>query len=234
VSRVDRLLEVIDRTGRDNSMSLLSRLCYAGVDLLSVDGAGVSLITDDSHRCIGSSDSFSAGIEALQGSFREGPCFDAVLLGKPIFAPRLNSQAMRARWPRFTQSAVAAGARSIFGFPMAAKGVTFGALDLFAKQPQNMTDNDIADACVLADLVTIAVNNSLERGEITEVGLSSGLENAWSYPAVVHHAAGMTSVHLDIDIETAMLRLRARAVGTGRALDDLANDVVAGRLRLER
>jgi GAF domain len=228
------LLEMIDRTGRDESMSLLSRLCQAGVEVLAVDGAGVSLIAGDHHRCVESSDGFSAEIEELQGSFGEGPCFDAVLLGEPVLAPRLNSQSMRARWPRFTQSAVAAGARSVFGFPMTVKGVAFGALDLFAKQPQVMSDNDVADACVLADLITIAVNNSLERGKITEVGLTSSLENAWSYPAAVHHAAGMISVHLDVDIEQAMLRLRARAVGTGRALNDVATDVVAGRLRLER
>jgi GAF domain len=234
VSRVDRLLEIIDRTGRDSSMSRLSRLCHAGVDMLPVDGAGVSLIADDYHRCIGSSDSFSASIEALQGSFRTGPCFDAVILGEPVLAPRLNCQPMRDRWPGFTQSAVAAGARSVFGFPMMVKGVAIGALDLFAKKPQDLTQTDVADACVLAELVAITVNNSLDRGQITEVGLSSSLENAWSYPAVVHHAAGMTSVHLNIDIEQAMLRLRARAVGTGRALDDVATDIVAGRLRLER
>jgi hypothetical protein len=43
----------------------------------------------------------------------------------------------------------------------------------------------------------------------------------------------MLSVQLGISVTEALIRLRAYAFGTGRPLGDVADDVVARRLRLE-
>jgi len=51
--------------------------------------------------------------------------------------------------------------------------------------------------------------------------------------AVVHQAAGMISVQLDVDVAEALLRLRARAYALDRPMADVAADVVARRLRFD-
>jgi hypothetical protein len=53
-----------------------------------------------------------------------------------------------------------------------------------------------------------------------------------SYHAEVHQATGKLSVELDISIDDAFVRLRAHAFATDRPVNDVAHDVVAGRLRL--
>ena len=48
---------------------------------------------------------------------------------------------------------------------------------------------------------------------------------------MVHQAAGMVSAQLEVSIVQALVRLRAHSFATGCALDDVASDVVARRLR---
>jgi hypothetical protein len=48
---------------------------------------------------------------------------------------------------------------------------------------------------------------------------------------VVHQATGMISVQLGVSIQEALLRLRAHAYGSERPLGEIAEDVVARRLR---
>jgi len=50
---------------------------------------------------------------------------------------------------------------------------------------------------------------------------------------MVHHASGIVSEQLDIDVDQALLRLRAFAFATGRRVVDVAREVVDGRLRIE-
>jgi len=48
---------------------------------------------------------------------------------------------------------------------------------------------------------------------------------------VVHQATGMISIQLDVTMEEALVRLRAHAYGSERPLGEVAEDVVARRLR---
>jgi hypothetical protein len=48
--------------------------------------------------------------------------------------------------------------------------------------------------------------------------------------AVVHQAAGMISVQLDVSLHVALARLRAHGYSTGRPLLEVATDVVDRRV----
>lgn len=54
-----------------------------------------------------------------------------------------------------------------------------------------------------------------------------------AYWAEVHHATGMISAQLGVSFDDAFVRLRAHSFAENRQLRDVANDVVASRLRLE-
>ena len=50
----------------------------------------------------------------------------------------------------------------------------------------------------------------------------------------VYQAQGMVMVDLGVSLAEALVRLRAHAFVEGRPVGDVARDIVAGRLRLER
>ena len=52
--------------------------------------------------------------------------------------------------------------------------------------------------------------------------------------AEIYQAAGMVTVQLDVDITEALARMRAYAYAEERPLSEVARDIVARRLRLER
>ncbi|HYO19423.1 MAG TPA: ANTAR domain-containing protein [Dermatophilaceae bacterium] len=60
------------------------------------------------------------------------------------------------------------------------------------------------------------------------------LDNVLAYRLEVYQAQGMLMVDLGVGIGEAMARLRAYAYAEGRALSDVANDIVNGRMTLER
>jgi AmiR/NasT family two-component response regulator len=60
------------------------------------------------------------------------------------------------------------------------------------------------------------------------------MEGAGMRHREVHQATGMLIAHLDVPAAEALARLRAYAFGHDRALRDVAADLVAGRLELDR
>lgn len=59
--------------------------------------------------------------------------------------------------------------------------------------------------------------------------LAAGANFHW----VIHQAAGMMSVQLDVTVEQALVRLRAHAFRTGTPLAEIARRVVGLRLRFD-
>jgi hypothetical protein len=61
--------------------------------------------------------------------------------------------------------------------------------------------------------------------------LAGELEAGSDFRFVVHQASGMVSAQLEVSVGEAMVRLRAYAFATDRLLTDIAEEVVARRLR---
>ena len=62
--------------------------------------------------------------------------------------------------------------------------------------------------------------------------MAEELEIGADFHYVVHNAAGMGSVQEGISVTEALIRLRAFAFSNDRLLADVAEDVIARRLRL--
>jgi hypothetical protein len=204
----------------DNDMQSLKRLCAGGVQHLSASGAGVSVITGSGHRDIVlATDQVSAQIEELQVSLGEGPCIDTWSSRLPVLEPDLSAMSPE-RWPVFGPAARAAGAAAVFAVPLQVGEARVGALDVYRDTPGGLSAEDLIDALRLGDA-------------LTQVLLR--LEPAPSdFSAEVYQAAGMITVQLEVGISEALARLRAHAYAEECPLRDVAHDVVANRLRLER
>ena len=225
-----RLLEILHGLADDREAGQGSgaRLVSACVSVLAVTGAGIMIMIDGGHRgTLGSSDVTMGVVEELQFTLGEGPCLDAYRLGQPVFAPAL-ADSNDQRWPSFTAPAVEAGVEAIFGFPLQVGAVRLGALDVYLDRPGALDEAQLADAFVMADVVTHEI---LElQAAAPEDALASELDTVENLRAEVHQASGMLAVQLDIPIADALIRLRAYTYAENRRVNAVARDVVAGRL----
>ena len=225
--RLGRILAVLSAGGDGWSSA---RLCAVCPLIMGVDGAGVMLMSGEIPRgslCV--TNEVSRLIEDLQYTLGEGPCVDAYQQDQVVAEANL-ADAAATRWPAFTPAALGAGVRAVFGFPLRAGSVRLGALNLYRGQPGALSGDQHGDALVVADVtarwVLEAQAGALPGTVATE--LAAGAD----FHLAVHNAAGMVSVQEGISITEALIRLRAFAFSHGRLVGDVADDVVARRLRL--
>jgi hypothetical protein len=174
-------------------------------------------------------DEVSTLIEELQYALGEGPCVQAYESDRVVVEPDL-ADPRHPRWPAFAPPAVEAGARALFAFPLRVGRVRLGALNLYRDRPGALSDDQHADALVMADVVAEWVLDVQAGAAPEEVALE--LERGADFHFPLHNAAGMVSAQLGISLAEALVRLRAHAFGTGRPLNDVTADVVARRLRI--
>ena len=176
------------------------------------------------------SNAVSALIEELQFTLGEGPCVDAYRQHRPVVEPDLADPAV-PRWVAFAAPAVEAGARAVFGFPLDVGDVRLGALNLYRDRPGALTDDQYADALVMAGVAAQAVLDM--QADAAPGALGAELEIGTNFQFVVHQASGMVAVQLGIRVAEALVRLRAYAFQHGRLVADVARDVVDRRLRFD-
>ena len=197
---------------------------------MGVNGAGVMLMSGDIPRgSLGTTNEVSHLIEELQYTLGEGPCVDAYRQDRVVAEPDLAGPLAR-RWPAFTPPAVRAGVRAVFGFPLRVGTVRLGALNFYRDRPGPLSDGQHADALVVADVAARWVLEA-QAGAPPDA-LAGELEAGADFHFAVHNAAGMVAVQEEISVTEALIRLRAYAFGNDRLLADVADDVVARRLRL--
>jgi len=197
---------------------------------VGVTGAGVMLMSGDLPRgSLSTTDDVSQLIEELQYTLGEGPCVDAYQQDSVVAEPDLAEPVAR-RWPAFTPPALQAGVRAVFGFPLRVGTVRLGALNLYRDRPGLLNGEQHADALVVADVAARWVLDA-QAGAPSGV-LAKELEAGADFHFAVHNAAGMVSVQGGISVAEALIRLRAFAFANDRLLADVADDVVARRVRL--
>jgi hypothetical protein len=227
--RLHRILAELSAGGADSWSS--ARLCEMGPAIVGVDGAGVMLMSGDiPGGSLCTTNEVSHLIEDLQYSLGEGPCVDAYHQDRVVAEPDLARPAT-PRWAAFRPPALEAGVRGVFGLPMRVGTVRLGALNLYRDRPGPLSDDQHADALVLADVAARWVLEA-QAGAPPDT-IAEALEVGADFHFVVHNAAGVVSEQLGISVTDALIRLRAYAFGADRLLADVAEDVVARRLRLE-
>lgn len=211
----------------------IAELC---VEMLDIGGAGISMVSDTGVRAVVcATDDASARIEELQLTLGEGPCVDAVARGGPVLIPDLadRTNLTTERWPAFLDAATDAGVRAVFAFPLRIGAIRIGAMDLYRARAGALSDDELSAVLLGAEAAGVALLGL--RAGVDGVdgvdGVIDGTDAGGGYDAQVHQATGMVMVQLQVPVEQAFVRLRARAFATGRSLHDVAADVVAGRIR---
>jgi hypothetical protein len=175
-------------------------------------------------------DEVSGLIEDLQYTLGEGPCVDAYHQDRVVLEPEL-ADPRTPRWFAFTPPAVEAGVGAVFAFPVRQGAARLGAINLYRDRPGSLSDEQYADGLAMADVAARWVLDM--QAEAPPGVLAAELEASADFHVVVHNAAGQVSVQAGVSVTDALVRLRAHAFGHDRLLREVAEDVVAGRLRFE-
>ncbi|MGY1772518.1 ANTAR domain-containing protein [Blastococcus sp. SYSU D00813] len=212
--------------GLDGPELLPSRLAWAAARALPVDGAGLSIHEGAGLRTpVGASDPRTALAERLQFTHGDGPCLRAHDTGRAI---AFDLEDIRRNWPELHASLVGETPfQAVLSLPLAPPLGPTVVLDLYAGDPERMTRVPRDEVEAVVDCLT----EELVRASESE----DGGPRWWDSPdarlrAGVWQATGMVSVALRVDVVAALAVLRAHAFATGRVVDDVAADLVAGRL----
>lgn len=228
--RLSVVLKAMADADRGGGASMVDRVCGAAVALLSLSGAGVSLMADGELR--GTAGVSEAGIEVvqeLQLTLGEGPCVDAWRNMEPVLEADL-ADPVQVRWPAFAEAGVQVGVRAVFAFPLQLGAVVLGVLALYRDRPAPLGDEELALGLVLAEVATQTILG-LQAGAPAEE-LHVLLADEPAHWAEIHQATGMVSAQLEASLDEAFVRLRSFAFANDRPLREVAEEVVARRLRL--
>ncbi len=193
------------------------------IDLLAVDEAGL-LLTDTfgNLQRVSSSNESAQILELLQLETREGPCVDAVRLGRKVIVGDID--AARTRWPAFAAGAASAGFAAVYAFPMRLREATVGGLNLFSRKVDSLDAEDRVIAQALADIATIGIlqQRSLHRSTL----LAENLQRALNTRIVIEQAKGVLAERGGVPMETTFGLLRSYARKNRLKLSDVAHGVV--------
>ena len=208
----------------------LRRLCTAAARAVPASGVGVSVMSEEGMRGVAAvSDPASETLEELQFSLGEGPCIDAFASRRAVLEPDLGNGAS-ARWLAYAPAARAQGVGAVFAFPLQVGAARLGVMDIYRHTPGPLSHESLAQALTFAE---VAVETLLDAQSHAVLGQAAeGLDDALESQYVIYQAQGMTMVDLRVPLADALARLRAHAYAQDRPLQEIARDIVAGRLRL--
>ncbi|CAM5390054.1 ANTAR domain-containing protein OS=Streptomyces alboniger OX=132473 GN=CP975_27945 PE=4 SV=1 [Streptomyces alboniger] len=200
------------------------RLC---AQVLGVDGIAVSVTTGDGlSELVWCSGEVSARFEDLQFALGQGPGPEVAASCAPVLEPYVPSLP-DDRWPVLLPEMTALGIGAVFGFPLHVGAACLGTLTLQCAAPGPLPDGGMTDAWLVAGALTAAL---LEGGPPQDA-FAAAEDGSDFYRAAVHQATGMISVQAAVPLAQALLLLRAHAFRHGRSVVEVADDVVARRLR---
>jgi hypothetical protein len=201
--------------------------CYGApfLRLFPVTGAAVSTLGDLlGNATLTATDDRAARIDGAQFVVGEGPCWDALNTGLAVAESAMAVHGAD-RWPTFAAAVREEAVASIFAYPLVVGPLRLGAIDMYSRTPTAMDDRQQSQASAMAEVISRHVLRdavqSAER-ELAEVDARSR--------RTVHQATGMVLAQLDLSADDAQLVLRGHSFAAGRAVAEVASDIVDRRL----
>lgn len=206
------------------------RLAGACARTLSVDDAGLSLVDASQQRVpLGASSAVAEVAERLQFTVGEGPCMTAQETRQPVFAVEED---LRRRWPVFTELLVEQTPfRAVVALPLQPALAGAGAIDLYFRTSAEVLDLEVFEAIAVGELVTSALSDAAVWSEWSPAEGPEWMHGpAPQRRAAVWEAIGKLGVELELGAADALTLLRAHAYSAGGTVDDVAEDLLSGRI----
>jgi hypothetical protein len=207
------------------------RLMVACARTLPVDGAGLSVEDGSGRRLpLGASSDDAATAERLQFTVGTGPCLAAHSGGEPVFA---MADDLRRRWLPFAEVLMSRTPFcGVVALPLPLSLAGRVAIDLYFADDAAVPRLPVFEAMAVGELVTSALSEAAVWSDWDPADGPEWLHTpAARRRALVWEALGELSVTNDTDTVSALDLLRAAAYASGRHLDDVAADLLSGRLQ---
>ena len=206
----------------------LSELTESVTEVLGLSGSGVTMAEDGQLRFVTAVSHASGELERNQEEQQAGPCRDAFDSGEVVRVTDVRQES--TRWPEFSATATRLNVAGVAGIPMRLADEVVGALNLYADEPREWSDDDIAVAEVLAAVATSYVVNASKLRQQEQ--LSEQLQHALESRIVIEQAKGITSQKNAITIDQAYQLIRGHARSNNASLRTVAEAIVAVGLRV--
>ncbi|MEN8650810.1 GAF and ANTAR domain-containing protein [Streptomyces sp. 21So2-11] len=209
----------------------LQGFCERSVELLDVPAVATILVDADSCgiRFAIASDENARLLSLVAADRQEGPVFDCLRSGKPLYA--IDLLECGERWPDFSARALAFGIDKTAALPLRRGEELLGAWQVFGRE--RLPDRAALDlAQQLADIAVLALSHSLALREATES--AEGLRAALTSRVRIEQAKGILAARWDVHPDVAFQSLRAYARSRQRKLHEVAHEVVERQLDFPR
>jgi hypothetical protein len=230
-ARFETALAGVGAPGLEGPELLPVRLARACAEMLDVDGASLSLVDSSGERVpLGASREDAQTAERLQFTVGAGPCMAAQETRQPVFAVEEDLQ---RRWPAFADLLFEQTPfRGVVALPLQPALAGPGAIDLFFEDADDVTTLDVFEAMAVGELVTSALSDAAVWSTWSPDEGPGWLHGpAPRRRAAVWEAMGKVGIELDVAVATALDLMRSAAYAAGRTVDDVAEDLLSGRLR---
>lgn len=212
------------------SESLPVWLAMGAAKSLRVDAAGISVM-DVLRVPLGASSADADVVERLQVTIGDGPCIQAFSTGEPVTA---TQDQIAQTWPIFNDRMLTeTRIRSVVSLPLQSPKTRLGAMDLYWNSPVGATTVPLPAAMELANHIASIL--LAEPDVTTQHGV---IGPGWVDAAAaqrrmqVWQVVGMLNVSCALNNPDALAVLRAYAYANDTNLDDLADDLLSGRIPL--
>ena len=204
----ERLDETLER------VVTLTCLSLSGCDLasISVEGSGT--------RTAACTDPVAGEIDQAQYAAGDGPCLHACRAAAVV---EIQSIADDERWPDFREAALQRGVQSALVLPLVHRGEGRGAFNLYAREIDAFSADDLHHATLFAEQAAVAVANSEVYWRTHE--LTQNLQAALEHRDVIGQAKGIVMARTGCTADEAFEVLRRASQRGNVKLREVADRV---------
>lgn len=194
----------------------LDRAVRMATDMMAhCDAAGISIVHREAIDTPAASTEALRTVDEWQYEIKQGPCFDALRDTETVASVDLSSD---QRWPDWgPRVADELGFHSTLSFLLFTNGERRGALNLYSRQPNGFTHEDVDNGLALAAHVAVALAAASHQDQFT-AGLASR--------TIIGQATGMLMERFDLDSTTAFGVLVRISQRSNTKIIDLATELV--------
>lgn len=214
------------------NLNSVDRICLVAADVLHAHSASIALVIDHVFDPIASSDSLAQYLDEQQFAIGDGPTFDAQRSDIPVSTHDIFAHHAREKWPAFSAIAHRREIGGIFAFPLRVGHAYIGVLTVYRTKTGDLTAAEFADGLILASIATAELVShqagalASDQSDILEPGLYD--------QSSLQLAAGMVAEAMNCSIVEGLVRIRARAFADELPVTEIARQIVARKLTLEK
>ncbi len=204
---------------------LLHRVLDTAQELFGLSGVGLMFVDEsEALHYVAATNSAVRALERAQEETGEGPCVDALVLGRVVASTDLETD---ERYTAVGPVAAEHGIRAVLGVPVQLGGAAVGSLNVHRDTPHEWDETDIRAMRAFAAVVEGVLGTLLAVQRHSR--LAEQLTYALEHRVVIERSIGFLMARRGLDAVAAFDVLRRASRGTRRKVGDVAADVLAGR-----